>query len=210
MKLYADAPGRRNAQVLMDLLTVVWIWVSIRIAVSVHSWLNGFATAGQELEDAGSGIEQKVSQASGQISGLPAVGDALRAPLDAIAGTGRSIATAGQTQQDVVHNAALIAALVCAGLLLLVAAIRLVFRIRWIIRASHAARMTTTEAGYTMLALRALVNQSWSALTSEVPDPAGSWRRGDPDDMRRLAGVELRSLGLRAAAAPSAPLERWS
>jgi hypothetical protein len=45
--------------------------------------------------------------------------------------------------------------------------------------------------------LRALANQPLRSLTRISDDPVAAWRSGDPDAVRKLADLELRSLGLK-------------
>ncbi len=51
--------------------------------------------------------------------------------------------------------------------------------------------------GLELLALRALATQKLAAITAVDADALAGWRRGDPDIVRRLAQLELRSSGVR-------------
>ena len=48
-----------------------------------------------------------------------------------------------------------------------------------------------------LLALRALTGRRVNRLAKLHIDPAGAWRRGDPDDIKALAQLELAEFGLR-------------
>jgi len=48
-----------------------------------------------------------------------------------------------------------------------------------------------------LLALRALTTQKLSAITKIDADALGAWRRGEPEVVRRLAQLELRSSGVK-------------
>ncbi|MFY1621377.1 hypothetical protein ACN269_34425, partial [Micromonospora sp. WMMD736] len=60
-----------------------------------------------------------------------------------------------------------------------------------------AITLASTVAGEQLLALRALANRPLAKLAEVSPDPAGAWRREDPQVIRGLAALELRSAGVR-------------
>ncbi|MCU1424066.1 MAG: hypothetical protein JWM51_357, partial [Microbacteriaceae bacterium] len=60
-----------------------------------------------------------------------------------------------------------------------------------------ARELVAAGAGRDLLALRALTGQKLSMLASVDPDPVAAWRRGDPDVVRALAALELKSSGIR-------------
>ncbi len=198
MKVYAETPVRCVAQVVGDVLAVVWAFLAVKLALAVHAQVERLGAPGRGLEDAGTGLRDKVAAASDKVADLPVVGDALRSPFDAIAATGGSIAAAGRAQQEAVSDVAVLLAVLVAVVALLVVVVWLCVRIRWMVRASRASRMAHTEAGSSLLALRALTNRPVRRLTPVAADPADAWRRADPEAVRRLAAVELRALGLRA------------
>ncbi|HEY0776081.1 MAG TPA: hypothetical protein VGD51_18490, partial [Nocardioidaceae bacterium] len=53
-----------------------------------------------------------------------------------------------------------------------------------------------------LFALRAMAHQPLHRLARISDDPAGAWRRGDPDVVRRLATLELRDSGLSVPEVP--------
>jgi hypothetical protein len=69
-------------------------------------------------------------------------------------------------------------------------------RVRWVRRASAAARLRDVSSGRDLLALRALATQPLGRLVRLDPQIAAAWRRGDPDAVEALARLQLRSLGL--------------
>lgn len=198
MKIYADRVPTALRQVLTDLLVVAWVYASIRIAMWVYDLIEKLAVPGQKLEGAGTGIADNLSDISGKVDRIPAVGDDLTKPFESAANAARSMADAGQSQQDVVADLAWALAL---GLLVfplgLVLFVWLPLRIRWMRRAGAAAVLRKAPAGRDLLALRALANQPLRKLTRIDPDVAEAWRRGDDDVVDALASLELRTLGLR-------------
>ena len=80
---------------------------------------------------------------------------------------------------------------------LLVLAVWLPARVRFARRAGAAQRFVDADADLDLFALRAMAGQPMHLLARISDDPAGAWRRGDPDVVRRLAVLELRSVGLR-------------
>jgi hypothetical protein len=70
-------------------------------------------------------------------------------------------------------------------------------RLRWIERASAAAKMRGSAPGKDLLALRALATQPLAKLVALDPDIAAAWRRGDSDAVDRLAKLELGGAGLK-------------
>ena len=58
-------------------------------------------------------------------------------------------------------------------------------------------RFLDEGADLDLFALRAMAHQPLHVLARVDPDPAGAWRRGEPDVVDRLARLELRSAGLR-------------
>ena len=49
MKLYADAPARRLAQVLVDLLVLVWVVLWVRVGLTVHGATLELAAPGRQM-----------------------------------------------------------------------------------------------------------------------------------------------------------------
>jgi len=72
-----------------------------------------------------------------------------------------------------------------------------VLRGRFIRRATAAQRFIDEAADLDLFALRAMARQPMSRLARVCDDPAGAWRRRDPETIRALAVLELRDSGLR-------------
>lgn len=196
MRVYADLPSVRIRQAVRDLLTAVWIYLWVRVGLRIYELVNYLQAPGRSLEGAGEALADRAGGLGEDVADVPLIGGALRAPFRAISDGGVLLQEAGVAQQEAVHTLAIWLALAIAGLPILLALISYIpRRLRWIREASAAARLTTAEPDLALFALRALTHQSVAALASVSADPVGAYRRGE---YAALAGLELRSLGLRA------------
>jgi hypothetical protein len=73
-------------------------------------------------------------------------------------------------------------------------------RIAFVRRATAGQRFLDSGADLDLFALRAMAHQPLHVLARVDSDPAGAWRRGEPEVIGQLARLELRSAGLRAPA----------
>ncbi|WP_121156408.1 hypothetical protein [Micromonospora pisi] len=198
MKIYADRFPTAVRQLLTDLLVVAWVYLSIRFAMWLYDLIQKLAVPGRKLEGAGTDLARNFAETSDKIGRTPLVGDELTGPFDRAAEAARSLAEAGQNQQEQVGDLALALALLALVFpLALVLLGWLPLRLRWIRRASAAKALRTAPAGRDLLALRALSNQPLRQLTRIGPDVAQAWRLGDEATVDALAALELRRLGLR-------------
>lgn len=198
MKLYSDYGARRTRQIFGDIVAIVLIGLWVWFGVGVFQLVDGLSGYGQGMIDAGSGIEEAMSDVGEQLGGVPLVGAGIRAPFDAASEAGAALVEAGVAQQEAVHRLALglgigIPALPVLTILLL----WLVPRIRFARGAARAREALSTSAGLDLLALRALATQRLATVTAIAPDALDAWRRGDRLVVRRLAELELRSAGIR-------------
>jgi hypothetical protein len=204
MKLYADAPGRRTAQILVDLAVLVWVVVWVRAGQAVHDATLKLAAPGRQMESAGTGLSANLRSASDQVDGVPLVGDKLRAPFDAAGRAAGQLTQAGRDQQTAIGHLAIVLGLCIAAIPILVAiAIWLPRRVRFARRAGAAQRFIDADADLDLFALRAMARQPMQALAKVSSDPAGAWRRGERDVVRALAVLELKDVGLRPPPATS-------
>lgn len=197
-KLYAEKPFRFARQLFADLFvvtwTVAWIWLGHR----VFELIMKLAAPGRKMEDAGNGLADNLADAQSKADGIPLVGDKLGIPFGKAAEAARSLAEAGQGQQDVVHDLALILGWAIGGIPILLALVLwLPLRVRWVRTASAASRLRRRRGGVELLALRALTSAPLRRLATLPDDTASRWRAGDPGTMDSLAALELRRLGLR-------------
>ena len=202
MILYAQTPWRRARQLLGDLLVLGWVVLWVRVGQWVYDVVGLLAAPGRTLEAAGSSLAESLTSAGDTVARVPLVGDDVRAPFTAAGGAADSIAHAGVEVQEGVHQMALLLGLTVAAIpILLVAGVWLVVRARFVSRARAAGRILDSAADLDLFALRALATQPVRALARVSDDPANAWRRRDPEVVRSLAALELRSLGLREPSA---------
>lgn len=200
MKLYADLPVRRTAQVAADLGLVLWIVLRVRLGQAVGDATMALARPGEELEGAGVGLAARLRDAGESIGGLPVVGEQAARPFEGAGGAADQLASAGRAQIEAVESLAFWLTLVITLIPILVAlAIHLPIRIRFIRRATAGQRFMDAAEDLDLFALRALSRQPLHVLARVSDDPAGAWRAGDREAITRLADLELRSSGLRAA-----------
>jgi hypothetical protein len=198
VKLYADRLPVAIRQLITDILVVIWVYAWIRAGLWVHDMVLKLGVPGQKLESAGSGIASNLADAGGKVGRVPLVGDQLTKPFTGAADAARSLAEAGQQQQQVVGNVALIMTLATIAVpLALVLFLWLPLRLRWMRRAAVANAVRNQPAGRDLLALRALAGRPLNQLAKLGPDIAESWRNGDAAAIDALAALELKDLGLR-------------
>lgn len=204
MKLYADRPGRAAWQVVTDAFVIVWVYAWLRGGQWLYDLISKLAVPGRKLEAGGNDLATQLAGAGRRVDRVPAVGDALSAPFARAADAARGLAGAGQEQQAIVHQLALVLSIaVVAVPLALVLFGWLPLRVRWIRRAGAATALRGGPAGRDLLALRALASQPLRRLTALDPSIAHAWRRGDEGAIESLAALELRRLGLRGAPSPA-------
>lgn len=201
MKIYSDFPVRRAAQVCADVLAVLVISFGVWLGVTVTGAIAVLAEVGRQIRSAGLGFEGAMADAGDVLGQLPLVGDAARVPFDAASGTGGALASAGSsTESFLLTTAVIVGVIVAVVIVAVVLWVWLRRRMRFIRRATEAARLAGMEDGHDLLALRALVGGSRENLASAGPHPVQAWRSGDAGVVRKLAELELRSAGVRLGA----------
>ena len=199
MKTYSDLPVRRALQVAGDLLLVLWIWLWVSIADSVHDATLGLARPGRQIDVSATGLAGRLRDAGESISGVPLVGDDVQKPFEGAGGAADNLAAAGRAQVEAVQTLAFWLGIAVALIPILIAlAVYLPPRIRFVRRATAGKRFLDSAADLDLFALRAMTNQPLHVLARVSDDPAGGWRDRDPDVVRRLARLELRDCGLHA------------
>ena len=197
MKLYADAEPRRLRQMLGDALLLVWILVWIEVGKAVHEATMLLARPGEEMTAAGNGLADKLRDASSVVGDTPLIGDELQSPFDGAGDAADQIAGAGAAQVDAVEQLATWLGWT-VGLIpvLVMLAVYLPARWRFIRQATAGQRFIDAGEDLDLFALRALARQPMHRLARITDDPAGAWRRGDPEVVRKLAVLELKEAGL--------------
>ena len=195
MRLYGEMPQVRARQLLQDMALVLWIVLWVAVGFKVNALVNELAQPGETIERAGSGFAGSVEEIGGGVGDVPLVGEELRRPFEAVAGAGRVLEEAGQTQQDLLQTLAL-----WLGVLFAVIPISYVLyryvpdRLRWIREAGAARRLRIDADDLRLFALRAIATRPLHELRRAAPDPAAAFEAGDYET---LAGLELAALGLR-------------
>jgi hypothetical protein len=201
MGIYAREPRRRVAQVAGDLLVLGWglaWWLLSRVASSAVLALA--APARQTATTAGK-ISGSFRNASGQADRVPGIGNELRQPFDAAAGSFTDlVGAANQQVANIERLAQLTGWLVFLVPVLLLLVPWLPRRVADVLRSRAGQRYVDSGAALDLFALRALASQPTHLLAALGPDPAGAWRSGDATVISKLAEVELRRSGLRAPA----------
>ena len=202
MRLYADHPAHRTRQVVGDVVVLAWVVVWALLGRLVHDTVAELAAPGRTLEQAGTSLESGLQQAGEGVSGVPLLGDDLRAPFDAAGDAAGTITQAGVDIQDGVAQAATIAGWsVALWPVVVVVLVWVWLRVRFARRSASARRLMAAGADLDLFALRALARLPLTTLSAVSDDPAGDWRRGDEEVVRRLAALELRSAGVRLPSA---------
>jgi hypothetical protein len=197
MKIYPELPSARARQLAADLAVGVWVYMGVQAARWLHRSVSGFAERGRAVEDAGKSLSARFSDAGESASKVPGIGRRLAQPFTEAADAADALAAAGTSFQEIVHDAAATGrSTVIAVVLLVVLVAWLPRRVRWIRRATAAAELRAAPTGRDLLALRALSSQPLRVLRAVNDDPAGGWRRSDPQTLEALAALELRSVGL--------------
>ena len=198
MKLYADAPGHRLRQLIGDSLLAIWILVWVLVARAVHDATMLLARPGEELNRAGSGLGDRMRDAGSAVDDTPLIGDQLEAPFEGAGNAADQVARAGSAQVDAVDQLATWLSLTIGAIpILLLLAVYLPLRWRFIREATAGQRFIDAAEDLDLFALRALARQPMHRLAAVTDDPAGAWRREEEGVVRRLAVLELRDVGLR-------------
>jgi hypothetical protein len=195
VKLYAETSGLRARQVLGDLAVVAWTAAWVWAGVTLYRLVEKLAVPGARLEQAGGGFAGDVAEIRQKVGRVPVVGNELQGPFGRLAGVGQTLADAGATQQQVVHQLALwLGILVAAVPVVTLLLAWLPHRVSWAREAGAASRLRLAGADLELFALRAVANRPLRQLHRVTPDPTGALRAGDYE---ALADLELRALGLR-------------
>ncbi|MBG6094691.1 hypothetical protein [Nocardioides luteus] len=199
MKLYADTPSRRVAQLFADLLTVAWIVGWVLLGKLVHELVSALAVPGEKMDEAGTALSAKMLEAAGRVDDLPLVKDGIAAPFEGAAKAADQLRAAGEAQVDAVSTIAIglaIAVVVVPVLMWLLVYVPL--RWRFIRTATSTQRFLEAGTGADLVALRAMSTQPLHKLVKISDDPVRAWRDGDADVVAKLAELELKAVGLSA------------
>jgi hypothetical protein len=178
-------------------LFALWMWLWVRLATVVHDATLGLATPGRKIHAAGGGLASRLRQAGSAVDGIPLVGDKVRSPFDGAARAADQIADAGASQVVAVqHLAFWLGISVGAIPILLLVAVYVPMRWRFVRSATAGRRFIDSSADLDLFALRAMATQPMHRLAAISDDPVRAWRAGERDVVRSLALLELRDAGL--------------
>ena len=197
MQWYSASSRARIGQIIADVGALVVLITGIVLARTLHDAIAALRAVGAEVTASGSGFSRTMGDIGRQLGGVPLLGGGIRGPFEAAGKAGSTLAAAGSSWQTGVERVATLAGWtvgVLVVLLLLLAWLRP--RLTGALRRGQLARLADAAGGEDLLALRALLGRPHAALTV-APDAAAGWRSGDPEVVRRLADLELRSAGLR-------------
>lgn len=198
MKVYADTPGRRTRQLVVDLLFVLWLVMWVWIGLAVHEGTTALAAPARQTDESASALAGQLRDAGGRLDDVPLIGDEVATPFDKAAEASDGIAAAGRSSVRAVERLAVVLGVSIALIpILVVTAFYLPGRLRFVREATAGSRFVRSADDLDLFALRALANQPMRVLAKVSDDPAGDWRRRDPAIVRRLAELELRDVGLR-------------
>jgi hypothetical protein len=198
MKLYADTPGRRILQLVVDLLFVIWLVMWVWIGLVVHDGTMALAAPGRQTDESASAMAGQLRDAGGRLDDVPLIGDEVATPFDKAAEASDGLAAAGRSSVEAVERLAFVLGLSIALIpILVVMAFYLPGRVRFVREATAGLKFIDSVDDLDLFALRALTNQPMRELARVSDDPAGDWRRRDPVIVRRLAELELKDVGLR-------------
>lgn len=200
MKLYSDFGPRRSRQIVADVTALALIGAWVWLGITVYSLIENLSVYGVQMEDAGAGFRETMTQVGETLGGIPLIGGGIRTPFDGASEAGGALEAAGQSQQVAINQLATVLGIGIAALpILTILLLWLLPRLRFAQRAYRAQKLVKSGAGVDLLALRALASQNISALAAVDPDAMAAWRRGDDQVMRKLAALELKSSGVRMA-----------
>ena len=201
MKLYSDYGPRRTRQIFVDVVSLAFIVGWVWLGATIYGLITELAEFGKDMENAGAGFRKTMTEVGENLGGVPLIGPGIRIPFDGASDAGGALETAGQNQQELVHQLALTLGLGVAVLpVLMILFLWLLTRGRFVRRAGRAKALVREGVGIDLLALRALTNQKITTIAKVDVDAMGAWRRGDETVMRRLAGLEMESSGIRLRA----------
>jgi hypothetical protein len=196
MRIYAEQRGRAARQVLADVLVVIWVVLVVEIARAAFRLIARLQGPGHGLQGAGAVIHEAFLRAARSATKAPIIGDDLAKAFGTGARAGDSLTSSGRALAETISTLAFgtAVAIVLIGVVPPVL-VWLTLRIRWITAARSALAVRAIDVD--LLALRALTRRPMQQLLNICPDPAAAWRRDDRAALRKLAALELRTLGLR-------------
>jgi hypothetical protein len=197
MTFYARPSWRLVRQIAADAFAVAWTATWWFVGRAVDGTIRALAAPARQAAQTASDLQRQLLDAAAQAASIPFVGDGLRQPFEAMAGSVNSLAASATTQATAVEGTATMVGLVIFLIpALSLVAVWLPARLRFATRARELRALASDPQGTELLALRALTHTSLARLASIGPDPVAAWRSGDPETLRRLAALELKRAGV--------------
>lgn len=199
MNLYADQPGRRTRQILLDAVALLLVVLSVRVGLAVRETILAAAGPALLLETAGESLQGSLGTAAERVGEVPLLGSAIATPFEQAAAAGAGLGQAGAELGDTIAQTALLAGLAVALVPVVAVVIPwLLARLRFARNAAAVRALLATDGATDLLALRALATLPAPVLAKAGDDVAAGWREGRPDVVARLAGLELSRAGVAA------------
>ncbi len=198
MKLYSDFAQRRTFQIVGDVIALGILILGIVGAVTVSSAIAALSAVGQRVARSGSDFASAMTDIGDNLSGVPIIGDGIRAPFDGASNAGATLATAGSNLQQGVQTLAGLTGWTIAVLVVLVVGLAWVRpRLVGAVRRATDARLAASPDAWDLLAFRALAARGVQQVVDVHPDAVGAWRRGDEAVIHRLAALQVAASGVR-------------
>ncbi len=193
--LYAETSGKRQRQVVGDLVIVAWVVLWLVVGMYLHDLVTVLAVPGEALSDAGTSMASGADRVADALDGAPLIGGGIAAPFTALGDAGDDLAGVGAATRAAAHRLALWLSVLVSGVAIVgVAAPYGAWRLRWSRRATAAARLRSDPGTARLLALRAVVSRPLHELQAISDDPF----RDVEERPEALAALELGRLGLQA------------
>lgn len=196
--LYSDNPGRRGAQIVADLLVMIWVVTWAVAGHLVRTGMQAVAQSGYDLRDRADAAASHLDDAQNAASRIPLLGDELGKPFSATSDAVRSLSDSGTGFADWFAQWAWPLGLAVVVVpVVAVVPLWLVLRLRFARRARAARQLAALPGGPRLLAFRALATHPVEVLEKLGPDPLTAFERGDLAAIDGLARLELSSCGVR-------------
>lgn len=197
MRIYAARRGQLAGQLAGDVAVLVWTLVWAVIGFVVDATVAGLAGPARDTARTARDLAGQLGDAATSAAQVPGLGEQLRRPFDAAAGSlGDLVATADRQAASIERLATVMGWLVFLIPVTTVLVVWLPRRVRFVRRAAAAQRFIDAQADLDLFALRAMANQPMHVLAAISDDPVRAWRAGDRRVIDALAEVELRQAGL--------------
>ena len=116
MKLYSDFGPRRSRQIVADVTALALIGAWVWLGITVYSLIENLAVYGVQMEDAGAGFRETMTQVGETLGGIPLIGGGIRTPFDGASEAGGALEAAGQSQQVAINQLATVLGIGIAAL----------------------------------------------------------------------------------------------